>query len=300
MGSRWSAIVHVAPYHDLAGLAADLQAAVDRVDDQMSTWKPNSDLNRINAAPVGRWLDAPAELMAVLDAALAIGQASGGAFDIGVGDLVRVFGFGGGRRRPDAAGIAATAGRPSFEPPKTLELDRLGRRLRKHAALSLDLSGIAKGYGVDELARVVEAHGIGSYLVGIDGEMRAGCAKPDGRPWMIGHERPDPDARDLAGLFELTAGAVATSGNYRHTAVVGDRRVSHTMDPRSGMPVDNDLASATVFAPTCMAADAWATAFMVLGADAALALARRCGPPAVLVRRDGATLSSLDRATGLG
>ena len=296
MGSRWSAVVFAADDVDTARLRADLQAAVDRVDDQMSTWKPQSDLNRLNRAPVGVWLDIPAELATVLAAALDIGRASHGAFDVGVGDLVRVFGFGGGARRPDPAGIAALTGRVSFAPPKTLELDRPNRRVRKHAPLTLDLSGIAKGFGVDELARVAEVHGIGSYLVGIDGEMRAGHAKPDGRAWAIGHERPDPQARALAGMFELVEGAVATSGNYRHRAIVDGREVSHTMDPRHGRPVDNDLASVTVFAERCIAADAWATAIMVLGSEAGLALAREIGLPAVLVRTDGGMVSTLDAA----
>ncbi len=160
MGSRWSAVFFAAPDFDAAPLALALQAAVDRVDDQMSSWKPTSDLERLNRVPLGVWTPLPQELTQVLEAALAIGDASGGAFDIGVGDLVAAWGFGGGERAPSPERIAALTGRATPAVPQTLELDVPGRRARKHAALRLDLGGIAKGFGVDELGRVMGEHGL--------------------------------------------------------------------------------------------------------------------------------------------
>ena len=293
MGSRWTAVAYAAPDVEPAALQGVLQAVVDAVDDQMSTWKPNSDLNRLNAAPVGAWVTIPHQLATVLDAALAIGAASGGAFDIGVGDLVFAWGFGGGRREADPALIRSLAGRPSLEPTKTLQLDKVSGRARKLAPLALDLSGIAKGFGVDELGRVMTQAGLRSWLVGIDGEMRAAGLKPDGRPWAVAHERPAPDRRDPAGVLHLEDAAVATSGTYRHTADVDGRVVSHTMDPRTGAPLSGDLASVTVVAGTCMAADAWATAVMVAGADRGGALARSVGLDVVMVRTDGRVETTL-------
>ncbi|MBT9291030.1 FAD:protein FMN transferase [Hyphomicrobiaceae bacterium 22] len=294
MGSRWTAVYHAPASFDAAGLRTALQAAVDRVDDQMSSWKPGSDLNRLNAAPVGRWIDLPVELATVLDAALAVGTASGGAFDIGVGDLVRAWGFGAGAGMPDPAAAAQAAHLRLASPPQSLELDCVNRRARKHAALRLDLSGIAKGFGVDELGRAMAAAGLRSWLVGIDGEMLARGTKPGGRPWAIAHESPREGHREIAGILELVDCAVATSGDYRHVQEVDGRRVSHTMDPRRNAPLASDLASVTVLADTCMAADAWATAILVAGAAAGRELAGRRGLRVLAFDRNGAMVLSLE------
>lgn len=292
MGARWSAAFYAAADCDTAALARALAAAVETVEQQMSTWRPTSDLMRLNAAPVGAWIAIPGELAEVLDTALAVGRLSDGAFDIGVGDLVTAWGFGGGARTPDAAAIRRVTGRPSSEPPKTLQVDVADRRARKFVPLKLDLSGIAKGFGVDCMARVMREFGIRSYLVGIDGEMRAGAAKPDGRPWGIAQERPDRANRAVLGVIDLENAAVATSGNYRHVVEVGGRALSHTMDPRRGAPVINDLAAVTVVAPTTMLADAWATALMVLGPEVGPKRAAEIGLTALLVTQNLSTLAT--------
>ncbi|MBB4041074.1 thiamine biosynthesis lipoprotein [Microvirga flocculans] len=292
MGSRWSAVFYAADDFDLVALGAALQETVDRVDRQMSTWNPASDLNRLNATPAGEWVTIPRELATVLATALEIGRASSGAFDIGVGDLVQAWGFGGGSRVPDPSQIATVAGRASFNPPKTLQLDLGSFRARKLAPLMLDLSGIAKGFGVDELARVMGGFGVESWLVGIDGEMRAGGPKPDRRLWAVARERPIAGTREIDGILELQDAAVATSGNYRHGAEIDGRRVSHTMDPRTGSPLANDVAAVTVLAESCMVADAWATALMVSGIHGGVELARHCGLVAWFVRSDGEVLSA--------
>ncbi|MFS8039525.1 FAD:protein FMN transferase [Xanthobacter sp. AM11] len=292
MGSRWSAVFHAGGDVDEAALTRRLQGAVEQVEQQMSTWRPESDLEQLNAAPVGTWVAIPRELAHVLATALEIGRLSQGAFDIGVGDLVKAWGFGGGARVPDGGRIAAIAGRPSFEPPKALQLDPAGCRARRLAPLRLDLSGIAKGFGVDELAREMRAAGLSSWLVGIDGEMRAEGTKPDGRPWTIAHEKPTPGEREILGVLELSGAAVATSGSYRHQRQVAGRAVSHTMDPFRGAPLENDLAAVTVLADTCMAADAWATALMVHGAGEGPALAHRLGLAALFVQTDGEVVTT--------
>lgn len=288
MGARWSAVFHGEPlgWHD--DLRSALQASVDEVDRQMSTYRRDSDLNRLNAAPVGAWTQLPAETVAVIEAALAIGEASDGAFDVGVGDLVAAWGFGADARSGAPAGKA-----PRGLALKTLELDAAGRRARKWAPLRLDLSGIAKGYGVDRLGETMDRFGIASWLVGIDGEMRARGCKPDGSAWAVGHERPVIGRRDLMGVLELEDVAVATSGGYRHCHEVAGRMVSHTMDPRTGEPLDNGLAAVTVLAETCMAADAWATALLVRGLDEGVALARRLGMSALFVDGQDNVISTL-------
>lgn len=296
MGSRWSATFWAAEDFDTGALTCALQAAVDRVEQQMSTWRPDSDLERLNAAPVGQWVPVPKELMGVLDTALEIGRLSAGAFDIGVGDLVRAWGFGGGARTPDAGQIARLEGCPLVDPPKTLQLDRVNGRARRLAPQRLDLSGIAKGFGVDELARVVREAGLGSWLVGIDGEMRAAGAKPDGRPWTIAHEKPDAEAREILGILELSGAAVATSGGYRHRHQLNGRTVSHTMDPRRAEPLESELAAVTVLAESCMAADAWATALLVRGSEEGPALARQLGLFALFVENNGRLTTTAPKA----
>lgn len=295
MGTRWSALIYSAPGLDPAPVQAALQAAVDEVDGQMSTWKPDSDLMRLNAAPVGAWVALPSGLLEVLRLGMEIGRASGGAFDIGVGDAVATWGFGTERAATDRIRAALTA--PRTPAHAALDLDPGAGRGRKWAPLALDLNGIAKGYGVDGLAETLRRFGIRSALVGIDGEMRALGLRPDGTPWAVAVEAPDPERRAPRSILALRDAAVATSGDYRHWAEVHGRRISHTIDPVRGAPVLASPASVSVVARTCAEADAWATALMVLGEDAGGGLARRLGLDVLfLLRSHGEGV----RAAGVG
>ena len=281
MGTRWSALFHMSSAFDVAPVAAALQAAVDEVDAQMSTWKPDSDLSRLNATAPEIWVAVPQRLMTVLEAALTIGRASNGAFDIGLGDAVAAWGFGPAEASPAGIRTALAASRrPAHD---VLELDPANGRLRKLGDMTLDLSGIAKGYGVDRLAEVVTAFGIPAALVAIDGELRAIGLQPDDTAWTVAIERPDPKTRAPHAILALHDAAVATSGDYRHFVTVGGRRLSHTMDPTRGGPLGASPASVTVVAASCMAADAWATALMVKGSVEGERMARRYGLDALFI-----------------
>lgn len=282
MGTRWSALFFAEPDFDPTPIRTALQAAVDEVDGQMSTWNAGSDLMRLNAAPVREWVAVPAQLAAVLRLGLEIGRASGGAFDIGMGDAVTAWGFGPEDAAPDGIRAAMTASRrPAHE---ALEMD--DARVHKAAPIALDLNGIAKGYGVDRLAETLRHHGVSDGLVGIDGEMRAMGLRPDGEAWTIAVEAPDAERRTPHSILALQDAAVATSGDYRHWIEVQGRRLSHTMDPRRGAPLIASPASVTVVARTCAEADAWATALMVLGPDKGATLARRSWLDALFLLRD--------------
>jgi thiamine biosynthesis lipoprotein len=284
MGTRWTALFFAAPGFNPAPVQSALQAAVEAVDAQMSTWNPDSDLMRLNAAPVGPWRDIPPDLARVLKLGLDIGRASDGAFDIGMGDAVRAWGFGPAPADPQAIRAAMAASRrPAHE-----ELDLDGGRVRKTAPLMLDLNGIAKGHGVDRLAEVLSDNGLRDALVGIDGEMRATGLRPDGQPWTIAVEAPDPDRRAPRSILTLQDAAVATSGDYRHRVTVQGRHLSHTMDPGRGAPLVACPASVSVIAPSCAMADAWATALMVAGVDAGARLAMKTGLDALFLARDDA------------
>jgi FAD:protein FMN transferase len=282
MGTRYTARFIVPEQVHVQTVAADLEAAVTAVDAQMSNWKADSDLSRLNRAAPDGWVPVSANLASVLMRATQIGRETGNAFNIGVGELVDAWGFGpAGKRSPSPTGSSAC-----LPVDQLLEIDLPERRVRKHGCVTLDLCGIAKGFGVDELARVLDRHCIGSWLVGIDGEMRARGAKPDGSPWAIALEAPEDDRRAAMGVIELGEAAIATSGDYRQWRVIDGERVSHTIDPRTGAPLCGAVASVTVIAPTCTDADAYATALMVLGAEAGCEHAGRWGLDALFVTRE--------------
>lgn len=275
MGTRWSALFHAPAGFDPEPVRIAMAKAVAEVDAQMSTWKPDSDLNRLSAAGPGEPVLLPPALMEVLAAGLKIGRVSGGAFDIGMADAVVAWGF--GPNRADEDRIRAARAKSRSPAHEVLELDQAQGRARKLQAMAFDLNGIAKGYAVDRLAATAQAFGIDGALLSIDGELRAIGTQPDGSAWTVAVEAPDSERRAAHSILELTDIAVATSGDYRHWVEVGGRRLSHTMDPRRGMPLLNAPASVTVLAETCMMADAWATAMMVLGRERGQQLARSLG-----------------------
>ncbi|HEY9235887.1 MAG TPA: FAD:protein FMN transferase [Phenylobacterium sp.] len=281
MGTRWSA--RLASRHASPDLTAALQNAVDLVDRQMSTWRPDSDLMRLNRAVQGGWVDVGAELMEVLNVSAEVTAASDGAFDIGVGEAVSAWGFGAAQGQADEAAIRAAMGRRLRAQVECRPGAGRARRLNDRR---LDLSGVAKGFAVDQMAKVLRGRQIPDFLANLDGEIIAHGRRPDGRPWAVALEEPDPGRRAARGVIEVTDCALATSGDYRHRIQLGAAWLSHTMDPRSGAPVRNRTASVTVLAADCARADAWATALMVLGETDGPALARAKGIEAIFLIRE--------------
>lgn len=282
MGTLWRVTVDGA-VDDPAALQDACQATVDLVDRQMSTWTADSDLMRLNAAPVGDWIDLPPELICVLEAGIKVSRMTDGAFEMNVGDAVRAWGFTGGQA--DLAAIRAASSQRRLSAVVALEMDVTRNRARKTAPLALDLSGIAKGYAVDRLADLLSARGVGPALCEIDGELRATGPRRDGGPWAVAVQDPDGAGGADAGQagFALDYGAIATSGDYRHFVTVRGKRLSHTMDPQRGAPLLDGPASVTVLAPTCMMADAMATALMVMGAQRGADFARAQGIRALIL-----------------
>lgn len=296
MGTRWSVTLDAQLGRMRAPLQQALAAAVAEVDAQMSPWRPDSAINALNSAPTGFWIALQAPVFEVLAEALLVCRLSDGAFDPNVGALVDAWGFGPVRDAPDAAAIRAAAQVATLPTHQALELDAATGRARKHAALRLDLCGIAKGYAVDRMAAVLQRHGVAHALAALDGELRALGTQADGRPWAVALENPQAGRRSAQGVIALQDLAVATSGDYRRFFDVGGARLSHTMDARRGAPVRGEVASVTVLAPSCMAADAWATALLVAGPADGLALAQRLGLEALWLLRRGEALVEL----GLG
>jgi len=285
MGTTWSAKV----VHD--ALLPDLQAELDQVVAQMSHWEAGSDLGRFNRAAAGTWHALPPEFATVIDYALQVSRDTGGAYDPCAGALVNRWGFGPQRRFDQAGFYAPTAAAIDaiLRAKHAVQYDAATRRLFQPGGVQLDLSSVAKGYAVDQLARCLRMQGVSHYLVEVGGELRGAGVKPDGQPWWVALEGV-PDTADVgATVVALHGLALATSGDYRRYFSFQSQRASHTLDPRTGYPIANDVASVTVLHPSCMAADALSTALTVLGEIDGLAFAEQRGLAArFLLRRPGA------------
>jgi thiamine biosynthesis lipoprotein len=308
MGTDWSAQLMLPSgpdAHPIDKLDAALRQELDQVVAQMSHWEPDSLLSRYNAAPAGSWHALPPAFYEVIDYALSVHADSAGAYDPAAGALVNLWGFGpnlASARRYDQAGFyapdaQAVAQALAQRARARLRLDHEGRRLLQPGGAILDLSAVAKGHAVDRLALCLERHGVRHYLVEIGGELRGAGVKADGQPWWVEIEGvPDagPATQAVVALHGL---AIATSGDYRRYFHQGGQRRPHTLDPRSGYPVSNELASVTVLAPSCMQADALSTALTVLGPQAGLAFAAARGLAArFLARRAGELVESVSPA----
>lgn len=277
MGCTWRVHV-VAPPGALLALHGQLQGQLDEVVAQMSHWDDSSQLARFNRAPAGSWHALPEAFFTVLSYALDLAEASGGAYDPGAGALVNAWGF----------GAEGRYNQPGFTPPsaaridallaerRPIALDREHRRAMQPGGVQLDFSAIAKGYAVDRMAHLLQARGWQHFLVELGGELRGAGIKPDGQPWWVEIELPPGAATAGPPVRVALHGlALATSGDYRRTYQDEDGACTraHTIDPRSGAPLDNGVASVSVLHPECMAADALSTALSVLGPLAGLAFA---------------------------
>lgn len=267
------------------------EARLAEVDRWMSNWNPDSEVVRFNAHHAMDPFPVSTETAAVVAFAVELAKWSDGAFDITVGPLVALWGFGSGARIAD--------------PPTPEEIDEIQRHmgarllrvgrgggptgggfLRKNdPAVEIDLSAIAKGFGVDHVADALFALDRQDFLVEIGGEVYAAGERPGGGPWRVAIEKPIDEGRAVQSVIELTNQAMATSGDYRIFYVENDQRLSHTIDPRSGHPVQGGPASVTTLANNATEADAWATTLMVLGDPEGLALAEQWQIPALMLLR---------------
>jgi thiamine biosynthesis lipoprotein len=300
MGTTYS--VTVASHPQAVGHEA-IQSAIDgvlnEVNRSLSTYDPRSEISRFNANATTDPVVVSPGLRAVAAIAGEVSVATGGAFDITVGPLVRAWGFGVDspalERIPSQDTINRLEADVGFA---RLELAPDGRSLRKTVpGLRLDVNGIAPGYAVDLIAERLDALGAQDYLVELGGEVRAHGRSPRGRPWRVAVETPLSGERKPYTLVELDGLAVSTSGDYRDFRELNGRRLSHTIDPRTGAPVANGLASVSVVHRSAAFADAYATALMVLGTDAGMELAGRLGLAAMFIERNANGPGFTERST---
>ena len=260
-------------YHITYQFEKDLQdginAELQRVDGSLSMFNQQSILSRMNR---GEDVQADSLFRAVFRFSQQVSNATEGAFDITVAPLVNAWGFGfKNGELPDSATVDSLRRLVGF---RRISLDEKGHLRREDPNMILDCGAVAKGFGVDQVANFLRSHGIQNYMVEIGGEVIVHGVNPNGQPWRVGVNRPDDDPLSLSHQVDtvlmLTDCAMATSGNYRNYYFTEDgRRVSHTIDPATGYPVQHSILSSTVLAPTCAEADAFATSFMVLGLERA-------------------------------
>jgi thiamine biosynthesis lipoprotein len=268
----------------IAQLQTEIRTLLDKIDGQMSTYKKDSELSRFNQNQSTDWQPVSLELFTVIKEAQKISELSNGAFDITVGGLVNIWGFG-----PDPMKFVA--------PPDALIKEKQTKVGYKHLTLQekplaikksipdmyVDLSAIAKGYAVDQVGLLLEQNKVTDYMVEIGGEVRVKGKNIENQPWQIAIEKPMPNKIMVERILSLTDTGMATSGDYRNFFEVDGVRFSHTIDPRTGRPISHKLASISILNPTTMEADALATAINVLGPVEGYNLAETHKIPALFI-----------------
>jgi len=270
---------------------------LEAVNASMSNWDPQSEVSRFNSSAANEPVPLSKDFATVIALSNDIHDASSARFDVTLGPLIELWGF--GTRTPeDAVPPAAeiNAALDLIGQRDVLSLD--GTTLTKTAeGVSVNLSAIAKGFGVDAVARTLTEAGATRYLVEIGGDLITRGLNAEDRPWAIGIERPDAADRVVELVVPISGYGLATSGDYRNYFEVSGARYSHILDPTTGRPVTHNTASVTVLAPNTTLADGWATALLVIGAETGLPLAEAEGLAVLFItREDGAFVTSASRA----
>jgi thiamine biosynthesis lipoprotein len=273
------------PRHEADKIKERVDAVLEQVNSQMSTYDPDSELSRFNQKRTTDPVVVSRSLETVVRRALEIADETDGLLDVTVGPLVNLWSFGPQQRpevTPTAEELAAAQAATGYQ-HLSVENHQLQKAIPE---LYVDLSTIAKGYGVDRVARLLEQMEIHNYLVEIGGEMRMKGAKPGNKAWRIAIEKPDNTQRAAQRIIEPGNNAIATSGDYRNYFEQDGVRYSHIIDPRTGKPIQHNLVSVTVLADTAMDADAYATALTVMGPERALEFAEQKGLAVLLITRE--------------
>lgn len=264
-GAVFGTIYHTT-YLSEKDLHEEIKAALAEVDSSLSMFNKESTLSKVNR---NESMQSDSMLNVVFALAQKVSEATDGAFDVTVAPLVNAWGFGyKNGALPDSAQVDSLKALVGW---KRVTIEN-GKVTKDDPRMVMDFSAIAKGFGCDVVANVMRRHGVKNFMVEIGGEVVVEGMNPSKRPWRVGVNKPIEDStcvnNELEDVLELTNVAMATSGNYRNYYVTEDgRKLAHTIDPKSGRPVQHSVLSATVLAPTCAEADAFATSFMVMGLE---------------------------------
>ncbi len=269
---------------EVEGLQEEIDAKLVNINKMMSTYDTTSELSRFNQYRYSDNFVVSQETLTVVNEALRLARLSDGVLDVTVGPLVNLWGFGPNKRPekvPTQADIDAVRDYVGYEKLSTTPTGLM----KANPMLYVDLSTIAKGYGVDEVAAILDAHDLQHYLVEIGGEMRVTGERGDGSEWLIAIEKPVTTERAVQKVVSIGTNAIATSGDYRNYYEEDGKRYSHLIDPNTGSPITHDLVSVTVVNPSSMIADGLATAFNVMGWERAINLAEQEQLAVFLIRR---------------
>ncbi len=272
--------------HDALRLQKDIEAVLEDAESQMSTFQWDSVISQFNSSESVEWFEVLDAFCAKVQQSLELSKLTNGAFDITVGPLVNLWGFGPGEivsEPPSDAAIAALIDATGY---RHLQADCSKPAIRKGIPqLEIDMSAIGKGYAADHVALLLDELGFDSYLVEVGGELRLRGLNLSGKKWAVGVEAPLAQVRRPHTIIHLTDTAMATSGDYRNFFEAGGQRYSHTIDTRTGRPVTHSLASVTVVAEQGYRADALATALLVMGPEEGMAFAIREGIAVLMLLR---------------
>ncbi len=274
MGTYYAIAIDSALASDADAIQAQIETCLAEVNRQMSTWDPESEISRFNQSEDTDWFAVSPEFAAVVVESIRIHQLTAGAFDPTVAPLIDLWGFGAKRskRFPTQEAIDAARGKVGMQFVEAkLEPPSIRRTM---SGITLNLSAIAKGHGVDRVSNLLTSLGYPSHVVDIGGEDRTGIAKANGEKWRLGVESP---FGEIYRVIECTEQSVATSGDYRNYFEIRGVRYSHAIDPSTGWPVVNPPASVSVLSDSCMTADGLATGLMVMGTERGMRFARRNG-----------------------
>jgi thiamine biosynthesis lipoprotein len=287
MGTQYTVKLVVEGDFDDGTANAAIADLLERIENAMSTYRPDSEVSRFNRSASADWFAVSSQVVDVVTASLEVSRLTDGAFDVTVAPLVELWGFGGSTHAgglPDAVQIAEALRRVGYQ---KLSVRTDPGAVRKTVPdLWMNLSAIAKGYAVDQVVEYLERHGINDYMVEIGGEIKTLGNNQKGRLWRIGIEKPAVAERAVRRIITPVDRGVATSGDYRNFFTVDGQRYSHTLNPGTGRPVTHTLASVTVLDETAMRADAFATALLVLGPQEGFSLADKLQLPAYFVIRE--------------
>lgn len=275
-------------------LSGEIVTHLNKINQLMSTYQPDSEISQFNKYQVDQWLTISAETAYVINAGQQVSQLSDGAFDMTIGNLVNLWGFGPTINLdaiPEQSKIDSLIGSTGYQKLKTNEMPY--QLLKTSPDVYLDLSAIAKGYAVDAIANVLLSHSIENFMVEIGGEIITHGVKEGNKSWVIGIQSPASITDSVQKKLYLTDVAMATSGDYRNYFEQDGKRYSHTIDPRTGHPITHQLASVTVISSSCMEADAYATAIMVLGPDKGMTFANQNNLAIFMIIKNGDTFTEL-------
>ena len=290
MGTAWNLSYYASPKNR----SSEPELVRSKVEDRLlhlntilSNYVDDSEISRLNALPSGKYSSISPELIKVFNVALQISKLTNGIYDISISPLVELWGFGPSLPRFHIPSIEEIAANRLLVGLDEIIIDEENNTILKSSARSFDLSSLGKGYAVDVISDDLKNLGISNFLFEIGGELFASGTPAQDRLWKVAVKSPLPNSSGISKIFSLSEVAVATSGDYQNFFEHQNIRYSHIIDPITGFPIQRDLVSATVIAKDAMTADAFATAFILLGSEKAIALANQRNLAVYLIKKDG-------------